>query len=194
MLDNVILVIDDDTWMQRVMGKILDKMEIRSVFAAANAFDGLDLALEEKPDVIFLDLLMPEIDGYTTLKLLKRIRKTKDIPVIIITANSDFESLGTVLAAGASEFVAKPFTYTTVMAKLEKVLSKVNEKKQQSEDFSGSSSHFNYDDLNDDEVDFFKKFDLNSNNSEEGRSAKHPKADAAHKAYTNHPDALKRML
>lgn len=100
----------------------MDKLDVAHIYTAINGYEGINLAIENNPDVIFLDLMMPELSGAITLKLLKSLSITKDIPVIIITANSDFESLGTVLALGATEFVAKPFTYATIQKKLQAVI------------------------------------------------------------------------
>jgi len=156
-----ILIIDDDSWMQKLLSKIFNKMEINKVYLANNGFDGINLAIEKKPDVIFLDLIMPIIDGILTLKLLKSLDRTKHIPIVIITTNSDVNTLGTVLSSGAKEFVAKPFTYTTVMEKLEKIFSNLGDKvgdfnqKKEDDKIIGIG-------IDDDDFDFFKDFDLTS--------------------------------
>lgn len=116
--DAIILLIDDDNWMKKVLSKTINRIGINDILNASNGFEGLNLAIEKKPDVIFLDLLMPEVDGLITLKMLKAVDKTKNIPVIIITSNSDFETLGTLLEAGAVDFIAKPFSFTTIQDKL----------------------------------------------------------------------------
>ena len=121
--DAVILLVDDDTWMHRVLSKVISRLEIDIIHTATNGFAGVNLAIEKQPNIILLDLIMPDIDGLVTLKMLKAIDKTKNIPVIIITSNSDFESVGTVLASGASEFIAKPFSFATIQEKIVKVLS-----------------------------------------------------------------------
>jgi CheY-like chemotaxis protein len=119
----VILLIDDDVWMQKVLTKVIAKLEINTIYNATDGFTGVNLAIEKKPDIIFLDLMMPDIDGLITLKMLKSINIIKDIPVVIITSNSDFESIGAVLNAGATDFVAKPFSFTTIQEKIIKVLT-----------------------------------------------------------------------
>jgi YesN/AraC family two-component response regulator len=155
----IILLIDDDTWMQRVLSKIINRLEINNIYTASNGFEGVNLAIEKKPNAIFLDLIMPDIDGLTTLKMLKAIQYTNDIPIIIITSNSDFESVGSVLAAGASEFVAKPFSFATIQEKLIKVLSNAVKKSNNAEQNNNRNAFDNLE-LEHDDMDFFNSFTL----------------------------------
>jgi CheY-like chemotaxis protein len=150
-----ILVIDDDTWMQRVLTKIINRLEITSIYCADDGFTGVNLAIEKSPNVIFLDLIMPGIDGLLTLKMLKSIEITKKIPIIIITSNSDFESISSVLAAGASDFVAKPFSFATIQEKFIKVLSEVEKKSDENKNNSHSFDNLG---LEKDDTDFFNSF------------------------------------
>lgn len=111
------LVIDDDVWIQRILAKVLDRFGFSPV-TASNGFDGIALAIELQPVIIFLDIMMPELSGHAVLKLLKRIKLTKDIPVLIITALSDTENLSMAIKEGAVGFVSKPFTRATIYEKL----------------------------------------------------------------------------
>lgn len=157
MLKNItVLLIDDDNWMLKVLQKTIDKLNVSKVYTAISGYEGINLAIEMSPDVIFLDLMMPELSGTTTLKILKSISLTRNIPVIIITANSDFESLGTVLALGATEFVAKPFTYATIQKKLLSVIE--NHKPISHTDISATT------DIDIDDLDFFNAFSASIEN------------------------------
>jgi len=164
-----ILVIDDDSWMQRLLTKIFAKMDITNVIYAADGFKGINMAIEEQPDVIFLDLMMPVIDGTLVLKIIKSITLTKNIPVIIITGNSDVETVGAVLSSGAADFVAKPFTYVTVMEKLEKIF--LASEKKGDFDYEKDNAIVSIDIDNDDVVDFFADFSI-ENNTKETQSQK----------------------
>ncbi len=115
------LVIDDDVWMQRIISKVLEGFGF-TTYIASNGFDGVALALEHRPLVIFLDIMMPELSGHLTLKMLKRLRSTKDIAVIMISALSDAENLGLAVKMGAVGFISKPFTRATVLDKLRNIL------------------------------------------------------------------------
>ena len=152
--ETVIVIIDDDTWMQRVLTKIITRLDINNIYTAINGFTGINFAIEKKPDVIFLDLMMPDIDGVLTLKMLKAINITKDIPVIIITSNSDFESIGTVLNAGASDFVVKPFTFATIQEKIIKVLTE-NSKEHYNNQNNNAFDNLG---LEKEDTDFFNSF------------------------------------
>jgi len=152
-----ILIIDDDSWMQRLLAKIFAKMDITNVHIANNGFEGVNFAIEKQPDVIFLDLMMPIIDGTLVLKMIKTITLTKNIPVVIITGNSDVETVGSVLSSGAADFVAKPFTYATVMEKLKKIFSASG---KNDDDFDYEKDDEIIGIGLDDEDDFFKDFDI----------------------------------
>lgn len=113
-----VLIIDDDIWMQRILSKTLKSYGFRKTFLASNAFEGIALAVEFIPSLIILDLLMPELTGHTTLKILKHIKKTKDIPVMVISALSDVENVSKAIKIGTAGFISKPFTRTTIYDKL----------------------------------------------------------------------------
>lgn len=115
------LVIDDDVWMQRIISKVLEGFGF-TTYIASNGFDGVALALEHQPLVVFLDIMMPELSGHLTLKMLKRLRATKDISIIMISALSDAENLGLAVKMGAVGFISKPFTRATVLDKLRNIL------------------------------------------------------------------------
>jgi CheY-like chemotaxis protein len=117
-----VLIIDDDVWIARVLQKIFTSLEIiEKVFVTNEGFYGVAAALKEKPDVIFLDILMPDMDGIQTLKLLKTIEETKDISVVMVSGNSDVQKLGTAISLGATDYISKPFTSQTIKDKLDKL-------------------------------------------------------------------------
>jgi signal transduction histidine kinase/CheY-like chemotaxis protein len=103
-VSNTILVIDDDPNMQDMMTKFLRK-EGYQVVTASSGDEGLRLARELHPVAITLDVLMPHMDGWKVLKLLKSDTETRNIPVIILTVVSD-TSVG--LSLGATECLSKP--------------------------------------------------------------------------------------
>lgn len=119
-----VLIIDDDIWMQRILSKILDSYGFKKTLLASNGFDGTAMAVENKPHLIILDILMPELSGHLTLKMLKTIKRTKDIPVLMVSALSDMENLGKAVKVGTAGFISKPFTKATVYEKLVDVFGK----------------------------------------------------------------------
>ncbi|MBL7999172.1 MAG: response regulator [Candidatus Kapabacteria bacterium] len=116
-----ILVVDDNVWMQRIIGKILTSYGVTPLLAA-NGYDAISLAVEYRPCAVILDIIMPDLSGHQTLKLLKTIHSTRDIPVLMITVASDAENLGMAIRSGAAGFIRKPFTRSTIYDKLVSVL------------------------------------------------------------------------
>jgi CheY-like chemotaxis protein len=119
-----VLIIDDDIWMQRILSKTLQNYGFVKTYLASNGFDGIALAVEHQPTLIVLDIMMPELTGLITLKILKHIKLTRDIPVIIVSALSDVENLGKAVKSGTAGFISKPFTRATVYDKLVDVFGK----------------------------------------------------------------------
>jgi DNA-binding NtrC family response regulator len=118
-----VLIIDDDIWMQRILSKIIQSFGFYP-FLASNGFDGIALAVEHRPALILLDVLMPELSGHQTLKVIKHIKSTKEIPIIMVTAVSDIENIGMAIKSGAAGFVGKPFTRATIFEKIRDVVNK----------------------------------------------------------------------
>lgn len=113
-----VLIIDDDVWIQRFLSKTLASYGFKKSYLANNGFDGIGKAVEFKPDLIVLDILMPELSGHLTLKVMKSIRVIKEIPVIMVSTLSDVENLGRAVKSGTAGFISKPFTRATVYNKL----------------------------------------------------------------------------
>lgn len=113
-----VLIIDDDVWMQRILSKTLASYGFKKAYLANNGFDGIGKSVEFKPDLIVLDILMPELSGHLTLKVMKSIKSIKEIPVIMVSALSDVENLGRAVKSGTAGFISKPFTRATVYEKL----------------------------------------------------------------------------
>ncbi|MCS7169944.1 MAG: response regulator, partial [Candidatus Kapabacteria bacterium] len=116
-----ILIVDDDIWMQRILSRIVESMGFEPI-VATNGYEGVSLAVERRPAAIFLDIVMPDLSGHQTLKLLKQLKDTRSIPVLMITAMSDTENLGLAVKEGAAGFIRKPFTRSLILEKLQEVL------------------------------------------------------------------------
>jgi len=123
-LEYSVLIIDDDIWMQRILSKTLQSYGFKNVYLASNGFEGLDLAVEHHPSLIIMDILMPDLSGHLTLKILKNIKLTKPIPVLMVSALSDTENLGMAVKMGTAGFISKPFTRATVYEKLITIFGK----------------------------------------------------------------------
>jgi DNA-binding response OmpR family regulator len=125
-MDYKVLIIDDDTWMQRILSKTLQSFGFRDDYLAPNGFEGISISVEEQPHLIILDILMPELSGHQTLKILKHIKTTKNIPVLMVSAMADTENLGLAVKTGMAGFISKPFTRSTIYEKLVAIYGKEN--------------------------------------------------------------------
>lgn len=116
-----ILVVDDDPLVRRLVKSLFDAQEFK-VLQAEDGWDGLEKARKEKPDVILLDIMMPELDGKETLRTLKAMRSTSDIPVVLLTSLSDEETVRHAKDAGIAGYIVKPFKKESLIAKVLQVL------------------------------------------------------------------------
>ncbi len=95
-------------------------------YETIEAYDGeecLELAREHKPDLIILDIMMPKLDGFEVCRRLKANRRTAYIPVLMLTARGEVESKVKGLDAGAQDYVAKPFNYAELSARIKSLLT-----------------------------------------------------------------------
>lgn len=116
-----ILVVDDSTTNVVLIEAVLGEMgySITTTLNAKEAFK----AIEKKiPDLILLDLLMPRISGYDFLKEIRNSNKTKNIPVIVISAVTDQLNIKKIMDLGADGFIKKPLDIEVLIDKVEKFL------------------------------------------------------------------------
>ncbi len=116
-----ILVIDDDKDIVRLMVVRL-QAEGYQLFTADNAIDGLAIAMEQKPDLILLDIMMPGMNGFETIEKLKSSPITRPIPLIMITSLTDRASKQRALEAGAEEFLSKPVDRADLIVRVRNLL------------------------------------------------------------------------
>jgi len=117
----LVLVADDDNNLRKILCIFLKNARYETV-EAANGREALNMAKGQFPDIILMDIMMPLLDGFTVCKLLKDDPETKRIPVLICTAKNRKEDLVAAIKAGAEDYIIKPFTKDTVLAKIEKAL------------------------------------------------------------------------
>ena len=119
-----VLVVDDNKITTKLMRKYLEA----SGLEAAEAYDGvecLEKVNQRIPDAIVLDVMMPRMDGYETVKNLRQSETTKNIPVVIVTALNDVPTQIKAIDTGADDFLSKPVEEKLLIAKA-RVLSKLS--------------------------------------------------------------------
>ncbi len=102
----VLLVVDDQTTVVRVLGRMLSEDYV--VHVATNGKRAIEIAEEKIPDLILLDMVMPEMSGIEVCQLLKKNPKTQHIPVIFVTSMDDRHNEARGFKAGAADYISKP--------------------------------------------------------------------------------------
>ncbi len=120
--DKTILVCDDEPLIIEIIQYITDKSNYR-IITADNGRDALLVAREQRPDLIVLDVNMPEMTGYEVCEELKSNEDTKDIIIVILTANVQVKDYEKSKQIGADEFIGKPFEIDILRDKLKKLLN-----------------------------------------------------------------------
>jgi DNA-binding response OmpR family regulator len=122
-----ILIAEDDKDLRRILAFNLESHGF-SVRQAENGRVALDRVREKRPDCIILDVMMPEMDGLEVCKRLKSLDSTKDIPIVILSARSAVEEKVQGLQLDADDYMAKPFDFNELLARVYLHISKRNVK------------------------------------------------------------------
>ncbi|MFP4527866.1 MAG: PleD family two-component system response regulator [Candidatus Kapaibacterium sp.] len=145
-----ILVVDDN----KITTKLLRRYLEANGYEAKEAYDGVDCLEkvdERHPDAVVLDVMMPRMDGYETVKRLKSNDATKHIPVVIVTALNDVANQLKSIEAGADDFLSKPIEEKLLIAKV-KLLSSLNIEKKKSKKLAEILEKLVNGDINADQV------------------------------------------
>ncbi|MFA9238878.1 MAG: HD domain-containing phosphohydrolase [Candidatus Paceibacteria bacterium] len=121
-----ILIVDDTDTNIHILIELLD--DKYDILASLNGHDAIEIINEEQIDLILLDIMMPEIDGYEVCKRLKENSKTKDIPIIFITAKTDEESIKKAYEVGGVDYITKPFKAIEVLSRINTHLTLAEQK------------------------------------------------------------------
>ncbi|RCS30566.1 response regulator [Rhodanobacter denitrificans] len=113
-----VLVVDDSPTIRAVLGKMLAQSG-HIVLKAADGESALDIARRDRPDLIFLDIVMPGMSGFAVLRALRHDPLTRDIPIVMISGNLQATEQFYVQRFGADDFMKKPFGRSEVFARIE---------------------------------------------------------------------------
>ena len=112
-----ILVVDDTAQNLSIISELLkDIYKVKVATSGKKALSYLETS--KAPDLILLDIMMPEMDGYEVIKILKNNEKTKDIPVIFLTAMNSNEDEETGLGMGAADYITKPISASIMLSRI----------------------------------------------------------------------------
>lgn len=114
-----ILSVDDSFTVRMLIKKALANYECEIV-EAANGQEGLDAAIKEKPDLIILDITMPEMDGVQMLEKFREHPSSKSVPVIMLTAEKSQDVVMRIAKAGVQDYIVKPFDKDVLIEKIQK--------------------------------------------------------------------------
>lgn len=120
-----ILAIDDEPMMLRLIKQILEKDNFE-VYLASDGISGLAILEEKKPDLVLLDIMMPGMSG---LEVLDKIRKTSDVPVIMVSASPERISLEPATDSGVDDYITKPFYPAVLLARVHAKLRRIEMEK-----------------------------------------------------------------
>jgi two-component system KDP operon response regulator KdpE len=116
-----VLVVDDETRMIDFIRMNLE-LEGAKILAARNGVEALDQVRRHNPDLILLDIMMPQVDGYETLRML---REFSSIPVVMLTAKGEEEDIVKGLELGADDYITKPFGVRELVSRVKAVLRRI---------------------------------------------------------------------
>ena len=125
-----ILIVDDEPFNVDYLEQELEELNYETI-AATNGQEALDQVQAASPDLILLDIMMPIMDGFAVLERLKADQATRDIPVIVISAMNDLQSVVKGIKQGAEDYLPKPFEPTLLQARITASLEKKTLRDQQ---------------------------------------------------------------
>lgn len=134
-----ILIIDDDLDTLRLVGLMLQRQGYQ-ISAATNGQQGLDKAFEEDPDLILLDIMMPEMDGYEVTRRLRQNPSTMETPILMFTAKTQLDDKVIGFEVGANDYLTKPTHPSELQARVKTLLLRANDKKEAAETTSADGN------------------------------------------------------
>jgi pilus assembly protein CpaE len=137
-----ILIIDDDVDTLRLVGLMLQRQGYQ-IIAASNGSQGLAKAFEERPDLILLDVMMPDMDGYEVTRRLRKNPATVTVPILMFTAKTQLDDKVTGFEVGADDYLTKPTHPTELQAHVKALLARATPKNP-AEVTTASHEHHGY--------------------------------------------------
>ena len=118
-----VMVIDDSKTIRRTAETLLKK-EGCEVITATDGFEALSKITDHRPDIIFIDIMMPRLDGYQTCALIKRYKSYKETPVILLTSKDGLFDRARGRIVGSDQYLTKPFTREELLGAIKQYVRK----------------------------------------------------------------------
>lgn len=125
MIENKIIIVDDEESIRELVGDLLESENFK-VIKCADTDDGYKRILKSKPDLVILDVKMPQIGGIELCRLLRENIETKNIPVIMLTVESTETDKVIGFGVGADDYITKPFSNRELVARVRALLRRVS--------------------------------------------------------------------
>jgi len=125
-----VLIVDDDEVVCLFLGRLLTNKFDCNVISAENGLEALEVIEKENPDIVFLDITMPVMDGVETLEVIRRDPKFKNLPVIMLTALKDKGTVSSVMNLGVMAYLLKPLQYNSAYEKIKEIFEQIRREKK----------------------------------------------------------------
>jgi DNA-binding response OmpR family regulator len=122
-LANKVLIVDDESFTIDMLKVFLNMNGFEGI-GALNGEDGLVLVKVEQPDLLILDLMLPDIEGYEVCQRIRSFPETASLPVLILSARVDSASKERAFAAGADAYLVKPVQFPLLLSELNRLMAK----------------------------------------------------------------------
>lgn len=123
--DLTVMIVDDSKTILKTAEILLNEQGCR-VLTASDGFESLSIVAQERPDMIFLDVMMPRLDGYQTCALIKSNAEYQSIPVVMLSSKDSIFDMARGRLAGSESYITKPFTRNDLLAVIEQYLEEIN--------------------------------------------------------------------
>jgi len=116
-----ILLVDDSETVLMIEQMILKK-EPYQLITAKNGMEGVEKALETRPDLILMDVVMPEMNGFEAVRWLRQRDATRSVPIVMVTTQAEAESMEAGYESGCNDYITKPIDSTELLTKVRNIL------------------------------------------------------------------------